>query len=868
MERQSIWMAGSCSCDITGRGMAHSSNNSDYSWIDFPSIGTVSLYNMTKNFMSSILDELMGRNRNALPTEKPKQLHWDDPEICTHYLVCFCPHELFVNTKADLGACPKLHDEQIRKKYLEDAPTFKKAMFEADFIRFAEKMISDIEAKIKRGKMRIALANGPDGGTYAGPGSKNAEKIALLTDKINSILEEAEEAGCEGDVEKAQGLMKLCDQLKDEREQLKSHELNHPWNPDKAMQVCEVCGSYLIIGEAQHRLDDHIMGKQHVGFAMLRKNLEDIKKAREKRNEEERARVEKERERRWGGTSSTMNNDRHRSRDWDRKRNSDDSRRRDDRHSEKQGSSRRVSRSRSHSPRDKHRSDRHNSKEADSEKESKHSRRNSSSKDNKKSRRSRLRSRSRSRSKNRDHSRKRPSSDQDKARSDFVTTGLHFRHFTSYMLSRRTIKNHVLKRTRITDVTHPIPSRSEQHLYQTVSKAILIFKISNSTNNKMSADNKVGDAGSNLAAAGDETTAIKLISSFKEVETLSWQQIKSVTNFAERVGHALVACSMTTKIYMLGGGNHNGDISEIWVLDYGNSDKTIPDGLSWEPLTTNGFSGRYEFAAALNPSQDKIWIFGGADFQTPRNDICYLDLKSEEFVTKFPVNREMALKTRDEDDTKDFGVPFPRTQGGNSCLLEVGERTYMAVYGGGVKGELAVPDGHLYLYDVESGEWERIFVTGDTPGLRQGHVMTSVGTKIFVHGGMHEFAIFDDLYSIDLKDFREKTPTWLKIHTEVHPGGRAAQGIVKDGGDIYIFGGLGDDGTLGDLWKFNTESLQWSEVVVASEFVSPRLDAAMTLVDLGEGSDESGKSKKILLVHGGMNTEGTLYKDFWALALP
>ena len=62
-----------------------------------------------------------------------------------------------------MGPCPKIHDEQIRKKYVEEAPSFKKATFETDFIRFAEKMIADIEAKIKRGKMRIALANGPDG---------------------------------------------------------------------------------------------------------------------------------------------------------------------------------------------------------------------------------------------------------------------------------------------------------------------------------------------------------------------------------------------------------------------------------------------------------------------------------------------------------------------------------------------------------------------------------------------------------------------------------------------------------------------------------------------------------------------------------
>ena len=83
--------------------------------------------------------------------------------MCPYYLVCFCPHELFVNTKADLGQCTKFHDEQLRKRYAEEAPNYKKAQLEGEFIRMAEKMIQDIEGKIKRGKMRIALANGPDG---------------------------------------------------------------------------------------------------------------------------------------------------------------------------------------------------------------------------------------------------------------------------------------------------------------------------------------------------------------------------------------------------------------------------------------------------------------------------------------------------------------------------------------------------------------------------------------------------------------------------------------------------------------------------------------------------------------------------------
>jgi len=40
-----------------------------------------------------------------------------------------------VNTKADLGVCPKMHDERLRQKYLEEAPPFKRSIYEADFVR-------------------------------------------------------------------------------------------------------------------------------------------------------------------------------------------------------------------------------------------------------------------------------------------------------------------------------------------------------------------------------------------------------------------------------------------------------------------------------------------------------------------------------------------------------------------------------------------------------------------------------------------------------------------------------------------------------------------------------------------------------------
>lgn len=137
---------------------------------------------------------------------------------------------------------------------------------------------------------------------------RNEEQIALLTEKINKLVEEAEQSGIQGNVEQAQGLMRLCDQLKEERETLRKSNDNSHYNQvniviyhinivkkkqrklnfnlfqtaelaaaqEKQMEVCDVCGAFLIVGDAQQRIDDHLMGKQHVGYARLKSALQEI----------------------------------------------------------------------------------------------------------------------------------------------------------------------------------------------------------------------------------------------------------------------------------------------------------------------------------------------------------------------------------------------------------------------------------------------------------------------------------------------------------------------------------------------------------------------------------------------------------------
>lgn len=44
--------------------------------------------------------------RNLTEEERKgyKEVSWDDKEVCGFYMVRFCPHDLFVNTRSDLGA--------------------------------------------------------------------------------------------------------------------------------------------------------------------------------------------------------------------------------------------------------------------------------------------------------------------------------------------------------------------------------------------------------------------------------------------------------------------------------------------------------------------------------------------------------------------------------------------------------------------------------------------------------------------------------------------------------------------------------------------------------------------------------------------
>merc|ERR1711899_167859 len=108
-------------------------------------------------------------------------------------------------------------------------------------------------------------------------------KIEVLTEKINKLVQEAEDAGEKGDVEEAQGIFKLSEQLKTERSELQDSlvlkgqlSAEGQFSTRRNMEVCETCGAQFV-SDSQARIDDHLMGKVHIGFNRLRASVPELK---------------------------------------------------------------------------------------------------------------------------------------------------------------------------------------------------------------------------------------------------------------------------------------------------------------------------------------------------------------------------------------------------------------------------------------------------------------------------------------------------------------------------------------------------------------------------------------------------------------
>ena len=403
---------------------------SKFAWIFEIIIGSVLVTFFEKmDAQRELLDQLMGKNRNLSKDDAPlREQHWNDADICPYYLCAFCPNDLFINTKSDLGACEYEHVFELKKEY-QQQPRKVKRRIEKKLLYYLYDLIKDVDRKIRRGKDRISL-NAPStdknhsltnvhnqlmynntikkkdtknnnnndinnnnndinidddndheminniknndnnnieiiNNNNNKNGIKKSENDKQLQQKkkdielrceqldfeINKLNDHIDKLCNDNKIDDAEVLLKQVETLEKEKQHLKNMDLqklntiNHDIlnnlngikNKDKnRFEICEVCGVFQAIDDAEDRIARHFDGKQHKGYDIIRKKIKELEALHKK--EEQQYLIDKQNRK---STSRSMDHyyrDRERNRhryesrgvrDRDRDRNRDRNRNRD-----------------------------------------------------------------------------------------------------------------------------------------------------------------------------------------------------------------------------------------------------------------------------------------------------------------------------------------------------------------------------------------------------------------------------------------------------------------------------------------------------------------------------------------------------------
>ncbi|KAF1823633.1 LUC7-domain-containing protein [Dissoconium aciculare CBS 342.82] len=226
-----------------------------------------------------LLEQLMGEQAMAAPgAQRQTALTMTDYKVCRSYLCGSCPHDLFTNTKQDLGPCSKAHQPNLREEYQNASEEQKREWgFEFDYQRDIAKYVGDCDRRIDQAQRRLEKTPDEIRQTNA-----LLKQINDLRGTIECGIEEVEIMAEEGAVNIAvqdYHAIRLKKLQKEERErELKALADTSGPSGHQKLQVCDVCGAYLSRLDNDRRLADHFFGKMHLGYAQMRKENEKLSK--------------------------------------------------------------------------------------------------------------------------------------------------------------------------------------------------------------------------------------------------------------------------------------------------------------------------------------------------------------------------------------------------------------------------------------------------------------------------------------------------------------------------------------------------------------------------------------------------------------
>lgn len=308
---------------------------------------------------------------------------------------------------------------------------------------------------------------------------------------------------------------------------------------------------------------------------------------------------------------------------------------------------------------------------------------------------------------------------------------------------------------------------------------------------------------------------------------LRWSRLDSGGGPSARWDHTLAADDTGKQLIVFGGRDGTGTaLGDGWLFDLRER--------SWRPLDASAPSPRFGHAVAVDRTRRRLLLFGGQSDTDFFNDVWSFDFARPSWAQlhdgsgdapapryglpgavdadgRLLVSHGFTFEGR-FDDTWRFdpatrtwseltpapGQPRPL----NRCLHEMawtadGQR--LLLFGGCSSGFGPCPQGDLWAFDPTAATWTELAQgTAPAPRTNPSLVSDAKHERAILFGGSTDAGYDAGLWSLATVDDR---PVWTQLGVADGPSARASHDAAIARGDMYLFGGIGPDGVLADLWK-------------------------------------------------------------------
>lgn len=314
-----------------------------------------------------------------------------------------------------------------------------------------------------------------------------------------------------------------------------------------------------------------------------------------------------------------------------------------------------------------------------------------------------------------------------------------------------------------------------------------------------------------------------------DAQSSPWTLLDDAGGPAARWDHVLLAAPDHQRLYLFGGRDGNGAaLADLWAYDLTTKD--------WRQVEAPGPASRFGMAAAVTPDGRGFLLFGGQSQDLFYNDLWAFDFESEAWTLlddgsstapspryglggdfdasgRFLISHGFTFEGR-FDDTWALDPlsaswldvsPAPESRPLRRCLHEVwatGDKSQLLLYAGCSSGYGPCPQGDLWSFDTASGRWTAISPQA-VPAARSNPAVSSSSLGSLLVGGLTESGPTADVWR---GEFVGNQFTWeeLASASNIIPA-RSSHDMAARGSDVYVFGGLGHEGALSDLWRLSLD---------------------------------------------------------------